>query len=153
MPDATPGGDGLVERIVTDVPLWPDVRPEVGPSDAQTRDVPDADGGSTDDAATDGGTGAACDLLVPSCPGIEDCYPFPFAETPGGDARCGVFAAPDAALVVCESQLQCDGASLCATLFGLGTTCRPRCDVASPHCALGMACIELPAYPRVGICL
>jgi len=166
---ATPHDAGFPDRVITDVALWADVRAgdeamEAPPvdqksvgdglaaTDALARDG--AGGGGGSDGGGDGGNEAGvCGLLAQDCPGKEACYPFPFEGTPAGQTRCS-FPGVGAESTPCQSQLECDGTSLCSTP-GLqsDSICVPRCDPQNPRCPVGRSCREYPGYPGIGVCM
>ncbi|MES1207358.1 MAG: hypothetical protein ABUS79_15580 [Pseudomonadota bacterium] len=153
----TPGGDGLVERVITDAALWADV---------QVPDPPDAraegDGGGPDGGGGDGrgsdeidlsGGGSGCALLATTaCAARQACYPFPFEGPPTGETRCA-FQGAGGPAIPCQSQLECDGTTLCTAPGEADSVCLPRCDRADPRCAVGTVCVAYRNHPGVGICL
>lgn len=156
---ASPGGDGLPERVITDAGVR-DARADGEPSDG---DRPgdggsggdggrDGDGGAADtgpDAPADGGV--ACDLLAVSCPAPQACYPAPFEGTPSGQRRCGS-PGPGGPSVPCQTQLECDQTTVCSAPGEPDSICVQRCDLADPRCPPGTTCRTLPLYPGVGTC-
>jgi hypothetical protein len=147
----TPRGDGLPERIITDAALWPDARSDVVAVDSPSGDGHVADAG--DAAETGADSGASCHLLgATTCPAKQACYPYPFEGASNGDTRCA-FAGAGAESIPCQSQLECDGTTLCsAPGLQADSVCLLRCDPAAPRCALGANCVDLPGYPGIGVC-
>jgi hypothetical protein len=165
-----PRGDGLPERVITDAALW-DTRADGAPDaldgggadgDDDGRGDGDGDGdgrggrdGDGDGGAAGDGSAAdaepACDLLTPSCPAQQACYPFPFEGTPAGDRRCASVGAGGPS-VPCQSQLECDQGSLCTAPGEPDSICAKRCDPGEPRCPAGERCQALPLYPGVGSC-
>jgi hypothetical protein len=151
----TPRGDGLVERVTIDAALWADVRiPDVAVdlsardqnADART-DIPDAAADVID--PTD--TGVACSLLTISCPDRRACYPYPFEGVPTGETRCA-FQGAGGPSVPCQSQLECDGTSVCASPGQPDSSCLQRCNPADARCPAGTACVAFENYPTTGVC-
>lgn len=146
----TPRGDGLPERVTTDAALWADVLPP----DLPAAERAGGDGaGQGDVAGADGGDAVAalCRLLESSCPVREACYPYPFEGRPSGETRCrpeGMNRAP----IQCQSQLDCDGQTLCVTPGDPAAVCRQRCSLDGPNCPPGTACEPVSGYPGVGAC-
>jgi hypothetical protein len=99
------------------------------------------------------GPPAACTALGQSCGAGTFCYPFPFAEMATGESRCAAYQPPGVPSPQCDSQVQCPGGSVCATLFSLSTDCHRVCNIDVPACVAGMECIPLAGYPRMGLCL
>lgn len=96
---------------------------------------------------------AACALLSSGCAAGTYCYPFPFAEMATGEARCAAYQPPAGPSPQCDSEVQCPGGTVCATLFGISTDCHRLCNIDLPACGDGMECIPLAGYPRAGLCL
>ena len=152
--DATiPHGDGLPERVTTDVALWADVRaPDSTGADRQG-------GGNGGDAGRDASgadmsdaSSSSCALLEMSCGGRQACYPYPFEGTPSGETRCA-FQGIGRMSVPCQSQLECDGDSVCVTPGQPDAMCLQRCALNAPVCPIGSACLPLAGYPGVGACV
>lgn len=145
-----PSGDGLPERVTTDAALWSDVR---GPETAGTSDGV-GDRSSSDVSARDAVGevgGAACSLLNNGCPGREACYPYPFEGSPSGQTRCS-FQGVGRQSVPCQSQVECDGASLCVTPGQPDAVCLQRCDPNAPSCPPGTACLSVAGFSGAGVC-
>jgi hypothetical protein len=103
------------------------------------------------DAAADG-AGVACSLLVASCPDDQGCYPYPFEGViPTTATRCAFQGIGDDS-IPCQSQLDCDGQSICRGLGDPSAVCLLRCDTTAPHCPPGTGCSPLPGFPGVGTC-
>jgi hypothetical protein len=151
---ATPRGDGLPERVTTDIGLWADVR--LMDSTAADRqgggNAGDVPGGDTAGADTGDASSPSCALLEPSCAGRQACYPYPFEGTPSGETRCS-FPGIGRMSVPCQSQLECDDDSVCVTPGQPDALCLQRCSVNAPDCPLGTACLPLAGYPGVGACV
>ena len=164
--DATTArGDGLPSRLVTDLALWSDVVT----LDAGSRDTRIAadgsvsiegarDGGAANDAAVETGSAdlapdAACALLGNTCVGLESCYPLPFDAEPNGATACAISGIWGPAMA-CQSQLDCDGTTLCsAPQKEADSVCLRRCNLADPVCPTGTHCAPFFAYAGVGVCL
>ncbi len=136
---AEPGGDATAtdaaDALVTDG------------ADAARTDVGDA-------PLTDTGAEAAaapCSLLGASCVNNQACYPYPFDSPGPTDTRCAFQGAGDVA-VPCQSQLDCDGTSICSNPGDPSSVCLARCDLSFPYCFAGTNCIPLSAFPGVGAC-
>jgi hypothetical protein len=147
-----PRGDGLIERVISDVAMW-----EVRADGARDGDAGDGDGQRDGDGDGDGGDGpaadggAACELLTPSCPARQGCYPFPFEGAPTGDRRCA-FVGAGGPSVPCQSQLECDERSICSAAGEPDAICTERCDPSQPRCPIGQSCRPLAFYAGVGTC-
>ena len=157
-------GDGLPERVITDAPLWSDLRTStISDRDGGADAISGADrlagdpGPSSDDALTettgDLGPGGAgdCALLAVACVGEEGCYPFPFEGAPNGATRCA-FQGVGVATVPCQSQLECDRTTLCSSPGQPDSVCLQRCDLANPQCPTRQVCTPYFTYPGLGVC-
>jgi hypothetical protein len=163
---ATAPGDGLPSRIVTDAALWSDVRnPDLpyGHSNA------DAGGPSGDRASIDADVSPAdapyeigsldlvsretCSLLDDTCVGLESCYPLPYEGTPNGATVCALsgIAGPS---MPCQSQLDCDGTTLCsAPQTEPDSVCLRRCSLVGSACPTGTHCLPFFDFSGVGVCM
>ena len=124
--------------------------------DASGTGPPDGDG-SVVDVVTDGAglsdAGATCSLLGSTCPNKQGCYPFPFDEVPGSGATRCAFQGVGGPSVPCQSQLECDGLTVCSAPGQPDSICLQRCSLGRPVCAPGSSCAPLAGYPNVGVCL
>jgi len=131
--------------------------------DATATDATDAVASDAADAArtdtgnvspTDTGAEAAaapCSLLGPGCVNNQACYPYPFDSPSPTDTRCAFQGAGDVA-VPCQSQLDCDGTSICSNPGDPSSVCLARCDLSFPYCFAGTNCIALSRFSGVGAC-
>lgn len=132
------------------LPPTPDAGGPAGGGDAGGAGTGDAV--TTDDGANDATDAGGCGLLAAACPLREACYPFPFEGPARGETQCA-FQGVGGATVPCQSQLECDGTTICSAPGQSDSVCAPRCDRAAPRCAVGTACVAYPGYPGVGVCL
>lgn len=109
--------------------------------------VDTADEGQAGDAAL----GAPCALLGMSCANRAGCYPFPFESPPNGQARCA-FPGGGTVSDPCQSQLECDGTTICSAPGQPDSICLQRCALASPVCPPGTTCLAYAGYSGVGVC-
>jgi hypothetical protein len=148
----TPRGDGLAERITTDAALWADVRPPDTTGTERLGGGADAVGADVAGADVADGASSSCQLLEPSCPTRQACYPFPFEfGPPSGETSCRAEGSVPSSSP-CRSQLDCDGENLCITPEQSDAVCLRRCDLNGPNCPPGTACLPLARYPGVGFC-
>lgn len=162
-----PRGDGLPDRIVTDGAAWSDLRIPVADAlgDLAAFDVQrDGAGGSFEGQgdAGDGGGGAEGDALGPdqqcsligpaTCPGAEGCYPYPFEAFAPAATRCA-FQGVGGASVPCQSQVECDGTTICSAPGRSDSFCLQRCSLTNPRCPTASVCTPFGQYAGVGVCL
>jgi len=103
-----------------------------------------------------GGTGPTgmvmgCSLLQASCPAGQACFPYPFEAPSPTTTACAYPGTGDVA-IPCQTQLECDGSSICSNPGDPASLCLARCDLRLPYCGLGSYCISLTAFPGVGAC-
>lgn len=148
--------DGGATADAADAADLADARPtDARPADAEAPDTqaPDTSDGATSDAmgAGDAVVGLACQLLGTTCGSEQACYPYPFEAVNPKQARCAR-QGTTAMGTECQSQLDCDGDSLCVAPGQLDAVCRVRCAVANPECPTGQVCVPLISYKGVGAC-
>ncbi|MEO5770239.1 MAG: hypothetical protein ABIS92_17920 [Polyangia bacterium] len=158
---ATPRGEGLPDRVITDVALWADLPAVDHGFDNVTRrdsggdgsgDRPANEQGGVDGNASDvAGAGETCPLLGAACVGREGCYPLPFDRPPNGGTGCA-FQGVGGPSVPCQSQLDCDGLTLCAAPDQPDSVCLQRCSLNNPRCPTGSDCQAYFGYSGVGVC-
>ena len=162
-----PRGDGLPDRVIVDGALFTDLSSGIGITDAVRLGDGQVDGsgngadvsgggaivdGAGSDVAAEGGGGAPCGLLAASsCVGDERCYPFPFEGPSPLDVRCA-FQGVGGPSVPCQSQLECDGLTLCAAPGQPDSVCLQRCGLENPRCPTGFVCAAFFGYAGVGVC-
>ena len=131
----------------------------VGPDDGGTTDAIPTDAHDAADRADgdgavdkpDGPPGPLCQLLAMTCIKKQACYPYPFEALNPNEARC----APEgnrAAGSTCQSQLDCDGKSICVSPGQPNAACLAKCNTALANCPSGQSCHGLMSYPGVGVC-
>lgn len=98
-----------------------------------------------------GGVVMGCSLLQASCPGGQACFPYPFDSGSPTTTACGYPGTGDVS-IPCQTQLECDGSSVCSNPGDPASLCLARCDLRLPYCGLGSYCIGLKAFPNVGAC-
>ncbi|HEY4187005.1 MAG TPA: hypothetical protein VGP07_18150 [Polyangia bacterium] len=103
------------------------------------------------DAAAGNDAAASCSLLVASCPDHQGCYPYPFEAASPNGTLCAFQGIGDDS-IPCQSQLDCDGQSICRTPGDPAAVCLTRCDPTAPTCPPGTGCSPLPGFPGVGTC-
>jgi len=92
-----------------------------------------------------------CSLLQNSCPAGQSCFPYPFESNAPTTTACAYPGTGDVA-IPCQTQLECDGTSICSNPGDPASLCLARCDLRLPYCGPGSACISLSSYPGVGAC-
>lgn len=92
-----------------------------------------------------------CSLLQASCPSGQSCFPYPFESGSPTTTACSYPGTGDVA-IPCQSQLECDGTSICSNPGDPNSLCLARCDLGLPYCGPGSACISLRTFPGVGAC-
>ena len=164
---ALPRGDGLPDRVIVDGALFTDLSSGIGITDAVRSSDGQVDGsgrgpdaldgggiadGTAADLAGEGGGSGPCGLLVASsCVGDERCYPFPYESPAPGDVQCA-FQGEGGPSIMCQSQLDCDGLSLCGAPGKPDSVCLQRCSLANPRCPTGFVCVAFFGYAGVGVC-
>ena len=103
-----------------------------------------------------GGVGASgmvmgCSLLQNSCPAGQACFPYPFESGGPTTTACAYPGTGDVA-IPCQTQLECDGTSICSNPGDPASLCLARCDLRLPYCGQGSYCISLREFPGVGAC-
>ncbi|MBC8133985.1 MAG: hypothetical protein H7X95_13455 [Deltaproteobacteria bacterium] len=155
----TPRGEGLRTRVVTDASAWSDLslddrRPDrivVIDRAAERGDVGGVADAQQDGANADADVVGACALLGVSCVGGEACYPFPFESRAPNEVRCA-FQGVGGPLVPCQSQLECDGVTMCSAPGVPDSVCLQRCSLANPRCPTGLECTTFYGFVGVGVC-
>jgi len=109
--------------------------------------------GGAGGAGGSGGLGLVmgCSLLQASCPAGQACFPYPFESGSPTTTACSYPGTGDVA-IPCQTQLECDGSSICSHPGDPSSVCLTRCALALPYCPLGSNCISLSAFPSVGAC-
>jgi len=92
-----------------------------------------------------------CSLLQASCPAGQACFPYPFESGSPTTTACSYPGTGDVA-IPCQTQLECDGSSICSNPGDPASLCLARCALSLPYCGPGSYCIGLTAYPGVGAC-
>ncbi|MEP6655564.1 MAG: hypothetical protein ABJA82_19515 [Myxococcales bacterium] len=165
---ATPRGEGLPDRVITDVALWADLPAVDHGFDNVTRRDSGGDGSGDRSANEQGGidanasevagAGETCSLLGGDCVGDERCYPFPYESSSPSGTKCalqgqGVSSVPP--VWACQSQTDCDGLSLCEAPNDINHSdsfCLQRCRLDNLRCPTGLQCQPYFGYLGVGVC-
>ena len=98
-----------------------------------------------------GGMVMGCSLLQNSCPAGQSCFPYPFDSGSPTTTACSYPGTGDVA-IPCQTQLECDGTSICSNPGDPAALCLARCDLRLPFCGAGSYCIGLKSFPGVGAC-
>lgn len=116
--------------------------------------LPVGTGGAGGAGGAGGGAGGlvmGCSLLQASCPAGQACFPYPFESSSPTTTACSYPGTGDVA-IPCQTQLECDGSSICSRPGDPSSVCLARCALALPYCSLGSYCISLTLFPSVGAC-
>lgn len=104
-----------------------------------------------------GGTGVpglvvGCSLLQASCPGGQACFPYPFDSAKPTTTACSPPGTGDVS-IPCQTQLECDGTSICSYPGDPSSVCLARCNLSLSYCGFASNCEPLPSpFPGVGAC-
>jgi hypothetical protein len=98
-----------------------------------------------------GGPVMGCSLLQASCPSGQACFPYPFESPNPTTTACSYPGTGDVA-IPCQTQLECDGSSICSNPGDPSSVCLARCDLTLPYCGFGSDCVSLKSFRGVGAC-